>query len=156
MYKCFRIVNQICSDCFYLKNWVFLPRAQVWPLPPLWLSAGSHVSWPEPCRLLQHVHRAREEEGPAPPGVGQEEPARHGLLRPDGVPEEDPVPVWTNIQVALHPALHAVQQHPSCGCGPGQHHGWCCCSFWQGESIRAKYESISTLMECLSSLETVN
>ena len=57
------------------------------------MSVGAYVGRPEPRRLLQHVHGPREEEGAAPPGVSQEEPTRHGFLRSDRVPEENPVPV---------------------------------------------------------------
>lgn len=67
-------------------------------LPPL----GSYVGGPESGRLLQHVHGSREEEGPASPGVCQEELARHGLLWLDRVPEKNPVPLRKNLQVALH------------------------------------------------------
>lgn len=109
--------HQCCATC--------LPPPSL-PVPP---SAGAHVGGPEPRRLLQHVHGSREEEGPAPPGVGQEEPARHGLLWPDGVPEENPVPVRTNLQVALHQAFHAVQQHPRCRSRLGQCHGKFLCSY---------------------------
>lgn len=89
------------------------------------LCAGAHAGGPEPGGLLQHVHGPGEEAGAAPPGVGQEEPPRHGLLRPDRVPEEDPVPVWAHLQVALHQAFHAVQQHPRCRGRPGQRYGAC-------------------------------
>lgn len=57
------------------------------------MSSGADAGRPEPGRLLQHVHGAGEEKGAASPGVGQEEPERHGVLRSDRVPEENPVPV---------------------------------------------------------------
>lgn len=95
------------------------------PSRPFLPSLGSYVGGPESRRLLQHVHSSREEEGPASPGVCQEELTRHGLLWLDRVPEENPVPLWTNLQVALHQAFHAVQQHTGCRGGPGQHYGKC-------------------------------
>ena len=88
------------------------------PVQPGQQPAGPHAGWPQPGGLLQPVLDEREPAEPHPVEQRHEQLEEHGVLRPDGVSAQDAVPVWADVQPAIHLGFHADQQHASRQRGP--------------------------------------
>lgn len=72
---------------------------------------GAHAGRPQPGGVLQPDFHEWEWEKHDSSPKRQEQSEKHGLLRADGISEENTVSLWEDIQPKIHFPLHPVQRH---------------------------------------------